>query len=136
MIGTVLCKSNAMLNRFADMSLERNIVMTHLSPSDISLVRMIYCDCVARSTRYRCGDISLERHTCISKMSQGSSDISLNYRSEVLLICAIYRRDIGEISEEQSAIFHDYRLHYFCTILYMYIHFSSLLIKENLVCYY
>ena len=69
--------------------------------------------------KYRCGDISLEGDTCISKMSQGSSDISLNYCSDVLLICAIYRRDIGEISEEQSAIFHDYRLHYFCTILYM-----------------
>ena len=52
-------------------------------------------------------------------MSQGSSDISSNYRSNVLLICAIYRRDIGEISEEQSAIFDDYRLHYFCTILYV-----------------
>ena len=37
----------------------------------------------------------------------------------MLLICAIYRRDIGEISEEQSAIFDDYRLHYFCTILYI-----------------
>ena len=68
-----------------------------------------------RSSRYRCGDISLERD--IGEISQGSSDISLNYRSNVLLICAIYRRDIGEISEEQSAIFDDYRYHYFCTIL-------------------
>ena len=52
-----------------------------------------------------------------NEISQGSADISSNYRSNVLLICAIYRRDIGEISEEQSAIFDDYRLHYFCTIL-------------------
>ena len=49
-------------------------------------------------------------------MLQGSSAISSNYRSNVLLICAIYRRDIGKILEEQSVIFDDYRYHFFCTI--------------------
>jgi len=42
---------------------------------------------------------------------------SSNYRCHASLICAIYCRDINEISQEQSAIFNDYRLHYFCTIL-------------------
>ena len=54
----------------------------------------------------------------MGEISQWSADISSNYRSNVSLICAIYRRDIAEISEEQSALFHDYHLHYFCTILY------------------
>ena len=71
---------------------------------------------VFRSTRYHCGDILLERD--IGEISQGSADISSNYCSNVLLICAIYRWDIGEqISEEQSAIFDDYHLHYFSTVL-------------------
>ena len=83
---------------------------------------------VARSTRYRCGDISLKRD--IGEISQGSSDISSNYRSNVLLICAIYRRDIGKISEEQSAIFDDYRLHYFCTILYKCLNFKPKITKH------
>ena len=35
-----------------------------------------------------------------------------------MAIRARFRGDIGEISQEQSAIFNDYRLHYFFTILY------------------
>ena len=54
--------------------------------------------------------------------------VSSNYRSNVLLICAIYRRDIGEISEEQSAIFDNNRLNYFCTVLYI---ISSLNISRD-----
>ena len=67
-------------------------------------------------------------------MSQGSSDISSNYRSDVLLISAIHRRDIGEISKEQSAIFDDYRLHYFCTILYVCVilHIGDLVLVFNI----
>ena len=98
-------------------------VEMHLSLYDKShcryFARKKYCDDISLArTIYRDGMSHVLRD--IGKMSQGSSDISSNYRSEVLLICAIYRRDIGEKSKEQSAIFHDYRLHYFCTILYMH----------------
>ena len=51
---------------------------------------------------------------------QGSSDISSNYRYDNLsLICQmIFCLDIGEISQEQSVIFDDYRLNYFCKELF------------------
>ena len=103
--------------RFALVSLlwipERILVwLNEISYGDFSLERHL----VWLFTKYRCGEISLQRNLF---------ELSWKYRriivSKAMAIRARFRGDIGEISLEQSAIFNDYRLHYFFTILYMII---------------
>lgn len=66
-------------------------------------------------TRYRCSDFSLERY--YSDISRKSLRFITDLSFRHLPIPAIFRRFIGDKSREQSAIFSDYHLHYFWTIL-------------------
>ena len=94
-----------------ELSLERNI-------GEISLQRFIARMKSRRNivtANYRCREFSLERY--LGEISRRWRDISAIFRFNAMPIRPIFRRDISDISQGQSTIFDENRLHYFCTIL-------------------
>ena len=77
-----------------------------------------------RCTIYRWGDILQERY--IGEIWKASSDISLNYRRNTLLIWAIYRRDIVDI----SVIYRNNKVRY--SMISVSIIYENIIIRHDL----